>query len=122
MQPRPTPSQRIAIPTRAFKTKRAKVAQKVVDVDAHKEVAAAKKTEAQEAAEKLVCAEACVCGVIPCPMLGMKRCEICQAAGRPSIKPRVCVVRECVAARKVAVPLTLMYTGALALTDATAEE
>jgi len=33
-------------------------------------------------------------------MAGMKACDTCRAAGRPYIKPRVCVVRECVAARK----------------------
>jgi hypothetical protein len=65
-------------------------------------------------AEQLVadyerCAEACACGEIPCPMLGMQRCEICRAAGRPSIKPRLCSVRECIAARKEPALLALGY-------------
>jgi hypothetical protein len=99
-----------------FKVKRKKVAEKVAAVEGRKEVAAAKKTEATEAAAQLIidfelCAEVCACGTSPCPMLGMKRCETCEAAGRPSIKPRICVVRECVAARKGPVPLTLTYVG-----------
>ena len=72
------------------------------------------------------CAEACVCGVEPCPKAGMTRCATCQAAGRPSIKPSLCKVRECVAARRGPVPLALTHVGAspvpLALTFTAAEE
>lgn len=76
-----------------------------------------------------LCAEACVCGMEPCPVAGMKRCATCQAAGRPSIKPGLCKVRECVAARKGPVPLALTYVAPtpvplvpLALTLTEAEE
>jgi hypothetical protein len=79
-----------------------------------KEERAAKRAEATDAAEQLAsayerCAEGCVCGEIPCPMLGMQRCELCWAAGRPSIKPRLCSVRECIAARKEPALLALGY-------------
>ena len=87
-----------------FGAKRAAVAEKAAGVNARKEATAGKKAEVTEAAAQLIvdfelCAEVCACGVSPCPMLGMKRCETCWAAGRPSIKPRLCVVRDCVAAR-----------------------
>ena len=114
-----------------FGVKRAAVAEKAAAVEERKDERAAKKTEAADAIAQLVaafelCAEVCACGVSPCPMRGMKRCETCQAAGRPSIKPRICVVRECVSARNGPVPLALTYVGPrparLALTCAVAEE
>jgi hypothetical protein len=47
----------------------------------------------------------------------MKCCATCREAGRPSIKPRLCVVRECVAARKGPAMLALTFVPpALALT------
>jgi hypothetical protein len=56
------------------------------------------------------CAAGCACGEIPCPMLGMRCCDTCRAAGRPSIKPRLCSVRECIAERKEPALLALEYT------------
>jgi hypothetical protein len=99
---------------RTMDGKRAEVEAKRVAVEARKEVAADKKTEAAAAAEKLAadferCAQGCACDEDPCPMAGMKACGTCRAAGRPWIKPRACVVRECVAARKGAPLLALTY-------------
>ena len=114
-----------------FGEKRAKVAEKAAAVEERKEERAAKKTEVADASAQLLfdferCLEACACGVKPCPMQGMKRCATCQVAGRPSIKPRVCVVRECVAARNGPVPLALTYVAPspvpLALTLTAAED
>ena len=91
--------------------------EKAASVAERKEERAGKKSEAAAAAEQVVadferCAKGCSCGQSPCPMAGMKACGSCKAAGRPWIKPRVCVVRECVAARKGPALLALTYTGA----------
>jgi hypothetical protein len=98
-----------------FQHKRAAVAEKEQGVSDRKEERAAKRAEATDAVEQLAsayerCAAGCACGEIPCPMLGMRRCDICWAAGRPSIKPRLCSVRECIAARKEPALLALGYT------------
>ena len=100
-----------------FVEKRAQAAEKTAAVAGRKDERAARATQAAadtaafEAAFD-VCALVCVCGVTPCPMLDMKRCDTCYAAGRPSVKPRICVVRECVAARKG--PTVLQLTCAMA--------
>ena len=97
--------------------KRAAVGEKAAAVEARKEERAGKQSDAVAAAEKLLadyelCAQACACGQSPCPMAAMKACGICRAAGRPWLKPRVCVVRECVAARKGPALLALTLVGA----------
>ena len=97
--------------------KRAAVEEKAAAVEARKEERAGKQSDAVAAAEKLLadyelCAQACACGQSPCPMAAMKACDICRAAGRPWLKPRVCVVRECVAARKGPALLALTLVGA----------
>jgi hypothetical protein len=86
-------------------TKRARVQGKTDAIAARKEDAAGKQSAVVAAAAKLIadfelCAQACACGQTPCPMQGMKTCGSCRAAGRLWIKPRMCVVRECVEARK----------------------
>jgi hypothetical protein len=98
-------------------SKRAAAATKAAEVEGRKEGRAAAQAEATAAAEQLIadferCANGCACGLSPCPMEGLKACDCCRAAGRPWIKPRVCVVRECVAARKGPQVLALTFTGA----------
>lgn len=83
-------------------------------IEGRKEERAAAKLAASDAAKQLDldyerCAEKCVCGATPCPAAGLQRCGTCRAAGRLSLKPRLCVVRECVAARKGPQPLALTY-------------
>ena len=97
--------------------KRAEVEAKAKAVEGRKEDAAGKKAAAAAAAVQLIadyelCAQACACGQSPCPMEGMKACDSCRAAGRPWLKPRVCVVRECVQARKGPALLALTLVGA----------
>jgi hypothetical protein len=89
----------------AFKAKRAAEEAARAAVDARKEARTEAKSAAEAAAERLVeafelCVNGCVCGATPCPVAGMKACDTCRAAGRPYIKARQCIVRECVAARK----------------------
>ena len=86
-------------------TKRQAVADKVAAVEGRKEGRKEAVTAAADAAAKLLadfdlCAAGRKCELRPCPMQHMKCCVTCRAAGRPPIKPRQCVVRECVAARK----------------------
>ena len=95
-------------------TKRKVVADKAAAVEGRKDERAAKRTEETDAAAKLLtdfdrCFQVCACDLHPCPMQGMKCCATCREAGRPSIKPRLCVVRECVAARKGSEPLALTF-------------
>ena len=97
--------------------KRTEAAAKVAAVEERKEERASKQSEAVAAAAKLIsdfelCAQGCACGQSPCPMQGMKACGSCRAAGRPWLKPRVCVVRECVLARKGPAMLALTLVGA----------
>ena len=94
--------------------KRAAVAEKAAAVEGRKDAATAKKSEAAEAAAKLLadfdlCSSGCKCDLRPCPMQDMKCCMTCREAGRPCIKPRQCVVRECVAIRKGPQPLQLTH-------------
>ena len=94
--------------------KRQAVAEKVAAVEGRKEAAVAKAAAGVDAAAKLLadfdlCASSCKCGLRPCPMEGMKCCATCRSAGRPCIKPRQCVVRECVAIRKGPQPLQLTF-------------
>ena len=94
--------------------KRKGAAEKLAAVEGRKEERAGKKSEVDAATVKLIadferCQSACTCGMNPCPMASMKPCATCKAAGRPWIKPRVCVVRECVAARKEPALLALTY-------------
>ena len=97
--------------------KRAEVEEKAAGVEAHKEGRVVAAEAAAAVAAKLIsdfelCAQACACGQSPCPMEGMKACGSCRAAGRPWLKSRVCVVRECVAARKGPALLALTLVGA----------
>lgn len=77
-------------------------------VAVRKEAAAGKKAEAQEAVQELQdawlrCGVTCSCEAewpAVCLVAGMKRCASCG-----DVKPRVCVKRPCVAARR---PLALM--------------
>ena len=97
--------------------KRAAIEEKAAAVEARKEERAGKQSDAVAAAAQLIadfelCAQACACGQSPCPMEGMKACGSCRAAGRLWLKPRVCVVRECVAARKGPARLALTLVGA----------
>ena len=94
--------------------KRAAVEEKRAAVDGRKEERAGKKAEETAASLQLVadferCAESCVCGQNPCPTAALKPCFTCKAAGRMWIKPRMCVVRECVAARKGEEVLAITY-------------
>ena len=75
------------------------------EVARRKAVTAAKAAEVADAGEALKaaweqCGAACVCGGQPCPVAGMKRCATCF-----DVKTRMCVKRQCVAARR---PLMLM--------------
>eukprot|EP00966_Prymnesium_polylepis_P077287 1790191-Prymnesium_polylepis.1 len=64
----------------------------------------AEKKEAEErAAAYARCEAASVCGVVPCPWAGWKRCPACGP------KKGLCKVRACAAARK---PLMLGYNPA----------
>jgi hypothetical protein len=97
--------------------KRAAAEEKAAGIEARKEERAGKQSEAVAAAKQLIadyelCAQACACGLSPCPMEGLKACDCCRAAGWPWLKPRVCVVRECVAARKGPALLALTLVGA----------
>ena len=81
---------------------------KAQGVASRKEAAAGKKAEVEEATQELQdawarCGVACMCGAewpVVCLVVGMKRCATCH-----DVKPRVCVKRQCVAARR---PLLLM--------------
>ena len=80
----------------------------VRQVAARKEATAGKKAEAEEEWKELQdawewCGATCACEAewpAVCPVAGMKRCATCK-----DVKPRICVKRACVAARK---PLMLM--------------
>ena len=90
---------------KAFRIKRAAVETAAEEVKGRKDARNEKKVNTLVAAADLVaqyerCGRGCECDTEPCPMLGMKQCLSCAAAGRPSIKPRICAVRECIAARK----------------------
>jgi hypothetical protein len=65
---------------------------------------AAEKEAAENAAGFARCEAACVCGVVPCPWAGWKRCPMCGP------KKGLCKVRACVAALK---PLLLGYNPAV---------
>jgi hypothetical protein len=100
---------------RTLDARRAVQAEKVAGVEERKEERALQQSDAQAAALQLVtnyerCAQACVCSEEPCPAAGLKPCGTCKEAGRPWLKPRICVVRECVAARKGPVMLALTCT------------
>ena len=97
--------------------KRGAAEEKAAGIQARKEERAEQQSAAVAAAAKLIadyelCAQACACGESPCPMQGLKACSTCRAAGRPWLKPRVCVVRECVEARKGPALLALTLVGA----------
>jgi hypothetical protein len=99
------------------KKKRKHVKEKADGIAARKEDAAGKQSAVVAAAAKLIadfelCAQECACGQNPCPMQGMKTCGSCREAGRPWVKPRLCVVRECVEARKGPALLALTLLGA----------
>ena len=99
---------------RTCEAKRAVVQQKADAVEGRKEERAGKKVAAEEESAQLVaayelCSVACACGQSPCPMQAMKPCATCRAAGRLWIKPRMCVVRDCVAARKEPALLALTF-------------
>ena len=92
--------------------KRQAVAKKLAAVKGRNEAATAKAAAEVDAGAKLLadfdlCTSGCNCGLLPCPMQGMRCCVTCRTAGRPAIKPRQCVVRECVAIRKGPQPLQL---------------
>ena len=74
-----------------------------------KRMALEKKDAEQKEAEERVaafarCEAVCVCGVVPCPFAGWKRCPMCGP------KKGLCKVRACSAARK---PLLLGYNPAV---------
>ena len=97
--------------------KRVAAEDKAKGIEARKEERVEKQAAVVAAAAKLItdyelCAKACACGESPCPMQEMKACRTCQAAGRPWLKPRMCVVRECVEARKGPALLALTLAGA----------
>ena len=99
---------------RTCEAKRAAVQEKADAVEGRKAERAGKKVAAHEESATLVaayelCLVACACGQSPCPMQGMKPCATCKAAGRLWIKPRMCVVRDCVAARKGPALLALTF-------------
>ena len=80
----------------------------VRQVAARKEATAGKKAVAEDEWKELQdawerCGATCACEAewpAVCPVAGMKRCATCK-----DVKPRICVKRVCVAARK---PLMLM--------------